>query len=217
MNNEIGVRQTDETKDGTVSPDKPALQAENSAEAWRPNGGKTGDRFYRFFGEAYPKLNDEILDKFNVGFGAMILYQDMTEEELGNLLHDAIAIGYVAASEEAKLKSANGATPSDQQAQSLPDTKNQGKTMKLDELREKCAEALREKNREWEEAGKYPSRHSIHLADAVLKAISEANCTIVPDEPTEEMISSGIKTLFTNTRNMYQAMLSSSPFKREDG
>lgn len=92
--------QSEKQAENSVSPaEEPALQTGLEADAWRPNGGKNGDRFYRFFGEAYPELNDEILEKFNVGFGAMILYQDMTEEELGNLVRDAIAIGYVSGDE----------------------------------------------------------------------------------------------------------------------
>lgn len=54
--------------------------------------------------------------------------------------------------------------------------------MDRETLKQKIAEAIIEKNREWEEAGKWPGNHSVRFADAVLSAIEAANCTVVPND-----------------------------------
>lgn len=61
---------------------------------WRKSGGY-GTRNYLYFREMFPELDDQIIDQFKLGFGATIIYEDMSREEIGKLIYNAIAIGFV--------------------------------------------------------------------------------------------------------------------------
>jgi hypothetical protein len=73
---------------------------------WRKRTDENGDRNYQFFSKMFPELNDEIIDKFMVGFGATILYEDMSREEIGKLIYNAIAIGFVSGKQQSVVASA---------------------------------------------------------------------------------------------------------------
>lgn len=73
---------------------------------WRKNGGKNGDRNYLYFREMFPELDDQIIDQFKLGFGATIIYEDMSREEIGKLIYNAIAIGFVSGQQQSAAASA---------------------------------------------------------------------------------------------------------------
>src|SRR5690606_2953572 len=73
---------------------------------WRQRGGKDGDRNYQYFREMFPELDDQIIDQFKLGFGATIIYEDMSQEELGSLIYNAIAIGFVSGKQQSAAASA---------------------------------------------------------------------------------------------------------------
>jgi len=73
---------------------------------WRKRTDENGGRNYQYFREMFPDLDDQIVDQFKLGFGATILYEDMTPGELGSLIYNAIAIGFVSGKQQSAAASA---------------------------------------------------------------------------------------------------------------
>lgn len=73
---------------------------------WRKRTDENGDRNYQYFREMFPELDDQIIEKFKLGFGATILYENMSQEELGKLIYNAIAIGFVSGRQQSDAASA---------------------------------------------------------------------------------------------------------------